>query len=69
MELQSFTPSDGGSERRALVFGQQKINIHHADSPYIPHARKPMAGAVDICFLSEMPLSDWQATPICRSRH
>jgi catechol 2,3-dioxygenase-like lactoylglutathione lyase family enzyme len=61
MELQTFQPADGSPARRALCFGNQKINLHDAASPYVPHARQPVAGAVDLCFLSEMPIADWQA--------
>jgi len=60
MELQSFQPADGSPARRALCFGTQKINLHDAASPYVPHARQPVVGAVDLCFLSEMPIADWQ---------
>jgi catechol 2,3-dioxygenase-like lactoylglutathione lyase family enzyme len=60
MELQSFQPADGSPTRRALCFGNQKINLHDAASPYVPHARQPVAGAVDLCFLSEVPIADWQ---------
>ena len=61
MELQTFQPADGSPARRALCFGNQKINLHDAASPYVPHARQPVAGAVDLCFLSEIPIADWQA--------
>jgi catechol 2,3-dioxygenase-like lactoylglutathione lyase family enzyme len=60
MELQSFQPADGSQARRALCFGNQKINLHDAASPYVPHARQPVAGAVDLCFLSDVPIADWQ---------
>ena len=60
MELQIFQPADGSPPRRALCFGQQKINLHDAASPYVPHARQPVAGAVDLCFLSDMPIAEWQ---------
>ena len=60
MELQSFQPADGSPARQALCFGNQKINLHDAASPYVPHARQPVAGAVDLCFLSEVPIADWQ---------
>ncbi len=60
MELQSLQPADGSPARRALCFGNQKINLHDAASPYVPHARQPVAGAVDLCFLSDMPIADWQ---------
>jgi catechol 2,3-dioxygenase-like lactoylglutathione lyase family enzyme len=60
MELQSFQPADGSPVRPALCFGNQKINLHDAASPYVPHARQPVAGAVDLCFLSDVPIADWQ---------
>ena len=60
MELQSFQPADGSPARRTLCFGNQKINLHDAASPYVPHARQPVAGAVDLCFLSDVPIADWQ---------
>ena len=44
MELQVFAPLDGGPARRALCFGNQKINIHAESAPYIPHARRPVSG-------------------------
>ena len=61
MELQTFQPADGSPPRRALCFGDQKINLHDAAAPYVPHARQPVAGAVDLCFLSGMLIADWQA--------
>ena len=61
MELQTFQPADGSPPRRALCFGDQKINLHDAAAPYVPHARQPVAGAVDLCFLSGMPIADWLA--------
>ena len=47
--------------RKALLFGAQKINLHDAAAPYVPHARQPVAGALDLCFLGDMPIADWQA--------
>ena len=58
MELQSFHPADGSPARRALCFGNQKINLHDAASPYVPHARQPVAGAVDLCFLSDVSIAE-----------
>ena len=60
MELQTFHPADGSPARRALCFGRQKINLHDAASPYVPHARRPVAGAVDLCLLSDVPIAEWQ---------
>lgn len=47
-----------GEGRRALVFGQQKINLHPASAPIRPHAKSPQAGSADICFLTSTPLDE-----------
>ncbi len=52
MEIVSF-----GSGRRALSFGQQKINLHEAGHEYPPHAEHPLPGSADLCFISAIPLS------------
>ena len=59
MTLERFNPADGSAERLALCFGTQKINLHRAFSPYVPHAKNPISGAVDICFLSDVYVDDW----------
>ena len=56
-----FVPPTGGLARRSLHFGNQKINLHDAASPYVPHAKSPQAGSVDLCFISSQLLEDWQA--------
>ncbi|SIS67459.1 Catechol 2,3-dioxygenase [Roseivivax lentus] len=45
-----------GDGRRALHFGDQKINIHHAGREIMPHATIPAPGALDLCFLADRPL-------------
>ena len=42
-----------------LFFGDQKINLHPASSPYVPHAQNPISSSVDICFLSDTPIEEW----------
>lgn len=59
MQLESFTPPDGGPARKALKFSDQKINLHDAKAPYVPHAKNPTTGAIDICFLSDLPIQEW----------
>ena len=59
MQLESFTPPDGSPARKALKFGDQKINLHDAKAPYVPHAKNPTSGAIDICFLSDLPIQEW----------
>ena len=55
-----FVPPTGGAARKSLHFGTQKINLHDAASPYVPHAKVPQAGSVDLCFISAQSLNDWQ---------
>jgi len=59
MAAQTFHPADG-STRTALLFGQQKINLHQSGQPFAPHARMPTTGSADLCFLSSAPLVSWQ---------
>lgn len=58
--LVEFVPPTGGATRKSLHFGRQKINLHYATSPYVPHAKLPQAGSVDLCFISAQPIHEWQ---------
>jgi len=60
MRREVFRPLDG-TERVALVFGAQKINLHLAGAEFEPKATRPVPGSGDLCFLTETPLADWQA--------
>lgn len=53
MQLEVF-----GTNRKALTFGQQKINLHSADEPIKPHADKPTPGSADLCLITLTPISD-----------
>ena len=59
MQLETFSPPDGGQERKALKFGSQKINLHDAKAPYVPHAKNSIQGAIDPCFITDTPIQDW----------
>lgn len=61
MTVEKFSPVDGSEARTSLLFGAQKINLHDAARPYVPHAKRPLSGTVDVCFLSETPLEEWQS--------
>jgi len=50
-----------GAGRKALAFGTQKINVHVAGAEYRPHARTPLPGTADLCFLTTVPLPDAMA--------
>ena len=58
MTAQSFAVADG-STRTALFFGIQKINLHSVNTPFVPHAGKPMTGTADLCLLATDTLAEW----------
>ena len=45
---------EGG--RLALLFGDQKINLHETKSKILPRAAHPTPGAADICLVAATPL-------------
>jgi catechol 2,3-dioxygenase-like lactoylglutathione lyase family enzyme len=47
-----------GEGRRALAFGDQKLNLHQAGREFEPKARRPTPGGVDICFTTDVPLEE-----------
>jgi catechol 2,3-dioxygenase-like lactoylglutathione lyase family enzyme len=42
-----------GEGRRALAFGDQKLNLHQAGHEYEPKAARPTPGSADLCFLTD----------------
>ena len=56
MEVITFVA--GGEERRALRFGNQKINLHLAGHEFDPKALHPTKGSADLCFLTSVSLHD-----------
>src|SRR5215216_4071707 len=53
MEVVTF-----GSGRKALTFGQQKINLHERGKEFEPKAILPTPGSGDLCFITEMPINE-----------
>jgi catechol 2,3-dioxygenase-like lactoylglutathione lyase family enzyme len=49
---------DFGDGRRALAFGEQKINLHQYGAEFEPRAHHLMPGSADLCFLTETPLDE-----------
>ena len=47
-----------GAGRKALAFGQQKINLHQAGKEFEPKAVKPTPGSADLCFIASTPLGE-----------
>ena len=44
--------------RKALAFGQQKINLHLAGREFEPKAERPTPGSADLCFIVATPLDE-----------
>lgn len=57
MELVTF-----GENRKALKFGNQKINLHPIPTEINLVADKPSAGSADLCFITATPLEEVIAT-------
>ena len=53
MEAVTFS---GG--RRALRFGEQKINLHQAGQEFEPKATYPAPGSADFCLITHSPLDE-----------
>ena len=51
MEIVTFA-----SNRKALSFGIQKINLHQHDKEFEPKAQNPTPGSADLCFITSIPL-------------
>ncbi|MDK4704794.1 VOC family protein [Rhizobium sp. CNPSo 4062] len=47
-----------GEGRKALTFGNQKINLHQAGHEFEPKAEQPTPGSADLCFISTTSLDD-----------
>jgi len=47
-----------GAGRKAMAFGQSKINLHPAEAPFKPNAACPMPGSADLCFIVSTPIAD-----------
>ena len=51
--MQVVTFAEG---RKALQFGNQKINLHQKGKEFDPKAQHPTPGSADLCFLTSMPI-------------
>jgi catechol 2,3-dioxygenase-like lactoylglutathione lyase family enzyme len=56
MEVVTF-----GQGRKALAFGQQKINLHPHGREFEPKAQAPTPGSADLCLITTTPLEIAQA--------
>lgn len=53
MEIVTF-----GQGRKALTFGDQKINLHEAGKEFEPKAARPVPGAIDLCLILDGSLEE-----------
>ena len=44
-----------GEGRKALAFGQQKLNLHEAGREFEPKADRPTPGSADLCLIADGP--------------
>lgn len=47
--------------RKALTFGNQKINLHQVGKEFEPKANIPTSGSADLCFISKTSLNEVDA--------
>jgi catechol 2,3-dioxygenase-like lactoylglutathione lyase family enzyme len=47
-----------GAGRKALRFGNQKINLHQSGQEFEPKAKAPTPGSGDLCFIAATGLED-----------
>jgi putative dioxygenase len=45
-----------GNNRKALLFGSQKINLHERGAEIQPNAQHAACGTADLCLLTDTPL-------------
>ena len=53
MEVEVF-----GEGRKALKFGDQKINLHEAGKEFEPKANRPTAGSGDFCLITNISINE-----------
>jgi catechol 2,3-dioxygenase-like lactoylglutathione lyase family enzyme len=62
-----LTEQSFGDGRSALLFGQQKFNLHEAPGePILPRAARPTTGSADFCLIADRPLD--QVIELLRER-
>jgi catechol 2,3-dioxygenase-like lactoylglutathione lyase family enzyme len=42
-----------GPDRKALMFGLSKINLHERGREFLPRAAKPTTGSADLCLIAD----------------
>lgn len=55
--------------RHALLFGQQKINLHQLGKEFEPKAQNVQTGSADLCFITDSPVDEVLKTLKSRDIH
>jgi catechol 2,3-dioxygenase-like lactoylglutathione lyase family enzyme len=78
MTLETFIGGTPPVERKAFKFWGEKINLHIKGKEFEPKAHAPTPGALDLCFISTLPLQvviarveecQWPITPLPPESH
>lgn len=56
-EIMGFTCITFNNDRKALVFGNQKINLHKKGKEFEPKADLPTCGSADLCFVAKTDIN------------
>ncbi|UHO39967.1 VOC family protein [Chryseobacterium capnotolerans] len=57
-QIMGFEVITFGDNRKALAFGNQKINLHQKGHEFEPKAEKPTPGSADLCFIAQTDIHD-----------
>ncbi|MDQ1163390.1 catechol 2,3-dioxygenase-like lactoylglutathione lyase family enzyme [Chryseobacterium sp. SORGH_AS 447] len=57
-EVLGFNAVTFGDNRKGLVFGHQKINLHQKGKEIEPKAQHPTPGSADLCFIADTDLEE-----------
>jgi catechol 2,3-dioxygenase-like lactoylglutathione lyase family enzyme len=52
-QIMGFEVVTFGDNRKALTFGNQKINLHQKGHEFEPKAEAPTCGSADLCFIAQ----------------
>ncbi len=55
-DVLGMRPVTYGGDRRSLLFGRQKINLHVAGNEIEPHAMQAAPGSADLCLIASVPM-------------
>ncbi|PWN61042.1 VOC family protein [Chryseobacterium viscerum] len=56
--IMGFEEVTFGDNRKALIFGNQKINLHQKGHEFEPKAESPTCGSADLCFIAHTHIDD-----------